>query len=220
MPEFSTVEISPIKPTQKRKEAEAIYSREELLELLEYRQAEVDRWKGVTIKLQSQLVMQRVYCGRLRRQLQAKEQKGKKKESGMLKGNGLGRVVTTAELMEAARIDDEAAREKVKEKEARVKRKEDYEREVKIWEKHEEERKRLNEERDKEWKKAKTEWENAKAAAKRQGQKVKDWTASNPMPKKSDDAYCALKGDPRPKKVVAPIDDDDAWATEIGRAHV
>lgn len=213
LPDMPTFEISPIKPKQKQKEIEQICSPAELHELLIEQQARVDYWKGRTIQLQSQMVMQRIYCARLRRQLQTKESKATRKGLGTLKGDGLGRVATTDEMIEAARVEAEALQEKAKAKENRAKRKLQYEQEMEKWQRDEEERKRMNEERNREWKKAVADWEKAKDIAKKGGARIGDWTKSNPKPKKSDDAYCALKASPKPKiKPINAEDDEEEWS--------
>ncbi|KAJ2920001.1 hypothetical protein MD484_g405, partial [Candolleomyces efflorescens] len=212
LPDLPTFEISPVKSKRKQDGAEH-HSRRELQELLDEKQAEVDFWKGTAIQLQSQMVLQRVYCARLRRQLQAKELKASRKGLGVLKGDGLGRIATTDEMIEAARIESEALQEKARAKERRARWKVQYEQELEQWQKDEEERKKMNENRTIQWKRAVADWEEAKGVAKKNGARIGEWAKSNPKPKKSDEAYCPLKAGPRPKmKVVNQAEDEEDWS--------
>lgn len=171
-----------------------------LQEALIAKQSQVDFLKGRVMQLQSIMVLQRMYCGRVRRQLGAKELKGKKgKKGGKLHADGLPRLLTDDQFFQLVKEHDEdAAREKA-EKAERQKAREDRDLAVEIWKKGEEERKQRNEEKSDAWKAAVAEWELEKAEAKAAGEKVKDWTLENPKPKKNDAEFKAEPAVPRPK---------------------
>jgi len=184
-----------------------------LLEALSAKQAEVDFAKGWILQLQATMVLQRLYCGRVRRQLAAKEIKEgvrAKKKGGKLLGDGLPHLLTDDEFFEKVKAHWEAAEAAEVEREARKQQRQDQATEVENWKKQEEERKKRNQGLEVKWKGAVEEWERRKAEAKASGRKIKDWSLENPRPKKNDPEFKQEGAIPKPvlKKRVAAVADE------------
>jgi len=236
-PNLPTMEISPVK--QHRKQGETSIS--ELLtipvksplekclqEALVLKNAEANFFRGRTIQLQSAMVLQRVYCGRVRRQLNAKERKmeknSKRGRREKIDGNGLGRLLTEDELFNVVVEHEVAMEAEEREKEARKQKKNQFDIDLSEWAKNEEARKKRNEERAGKWKAAVQEWGAAKAAAKAAKAKIKDWERDHPKPKKKDADFAPEPAVARPKlrkgNEVDAADEDgeefneDEWTEE------
>ena len=227
LPEMSTAEISPVKkhaPTPKAKDLDLLTVKvktqleRQLQDELVVKEARIKYLKGYVLQLQSQMILQRVYCARVRRQLKAKEKKVEKKEKkgGRLMGDGDGKLLTGSAFFglvdeyEAARDNEVAA------KEARKQRRLDYETELEEWNNQEEARIRRNEDGVIRWEAAVDDWKARKQAAKSARKKVKEWEKENPKPKKTDPEFYE-KATPRPKmkKTIEEEDDNEGdWTDE------
>lgn len=99
--------------------------------------------KGQILQVQAALVLQHLYCGRVHRQLNAKEVKAVKKgkKGGRIHGEGLPRLLTSDEFYKLVEDHELAEEEAQQAKEARKVLQEQYDMEVLQWEKDEEERK-------------------------------------------------------------------------------
>jgi hypothetical protein len=210
LPELPTMEISPAKPHQNQDlhtmKMKTVIERR-LEEALVKKHAEADILRAQVIHLQSAMVLQRLYCGRVRRQLGAKETKANKKakKGGKLLSDGLPHLLTDDDFYERVVAHFEAQEAQDAEKEGWKQKKEDLTAEVEKWEKLEAEQKVRNKELDVRWKAAVEEWETEKKEAKGRGEKIKNWTQDNPKPKKNDPEFRQEKAIPKPKlqKIVA-----------------
>jgi hypothetical protein len=161
LPDLPTMEMSPIKRSRKRgnlniqvgtsDESELLTIpvtsslEKRLQEALVLKNAEANFFRGRVIQLQSAMVLQRVYCGRVRRQLNGKERKAernsKKGRREKIDGEGLGRLLTDDEIFNAV-VEHEAAMEaEDREKEARTQKKVQFDIELAEWTTNEELRK-------------------------------------------------------------------------------
>ena len=206
LPNFPTMELSPVKLVAKAEgvdlsKAVPKTKLEKLLhEALVAKSAEADFFRGCTIQLQASMVLQRLYCTRVRRQLQAKEVKmNAKKAKGRLHGDGLPRVLTDDEFFERVVAHFKALEEEEVEREAKKQNKEDLNAEIDEWKRNEEQRKKTNLELQANWETADRAWKVEKDRIKLAGGKIKDWTNENPKPKKSDPQFKQEKAVLKPK---------------------
>ncbi|KIL56474.1 hypothetical protein M378DRAFT_1034675 [Amanita muscaria Koide BX008] len=216
-PDLQTMELSPIKRqmttnnhlltmgTAKERETQ-------LREALLAKQAQIDFLKGQVLQQQATMVLQRLYCARVRRQLAAKERKVDKngKKGGKLLGDGLPHLLTDDEFYERIKAHWEAVEVAELEQAARKQKKLDLAAELESWKKDEAERKKRNKDLDALWKTAIADWETRKAGVKASSGKIKDWMQENPRPKKSDPEFKQEKAIPKPKlrKSVAMIEQE------------
>ncbi|KAF8162394.1 hypothetical protein BJ912DRAFT_864753, partial [Pholiota molesta] len=214
-PDFPTVEISPVKSrsrsnskvlgdllTANPKTTLEFRLQGALVEKLARNKA----LKGQILQVQAALVLnlQRLYCGRVRRQLNAKEVKAKKgKKGGRINGEGLPRLLTSDEFYKLVEDHELAEEEAQRAKEARKVLQDQHDIEVLQWEEDEEKRKKQNDEAQKVFESDLEDWERRRKEAKVLRVKLKDWDKENLKPKKAD---YLTKARPRPKlKKLAEI---------------
>ncbi|KDR85854.1 hypothetical protein GALMADRAFT_218923 [Galerina marginata CBS 339.88] len=199
-----------------------------LQEALVAKTAEANFFRGRVIQLQSAMVLQRVYCGRIRRQLYAKERKaernGKKGRKDKIEGDGLGRLLTDDAFFEVVVAHEAAIEAEQREKEARINNKARHEAEVAEWAENVKQRKVRNKERENQFETALQQWNAAKAVAKAARIKIKDWEVDHPKPKKRDPEYAPEPAIPKPKlKDIVDAeaendrgsdDDPDSWTDD------
>ncbi|TFK18950.1 hypothetical protein FA15DRAFT_602352, partial [Coprinopsis marcescibilis] len=141
---------------------------------------------------QSALVLQCLYCRRVRVQLQTKEGKSVKKTTKKLRRSNLGQVLTDdaffREVQEQQEADLAAARVKELKKSAQERLAEA----IRVWEVEEKARVQGNEARRAALDTAKAKWKGEKDEAKAEGMKVKDWKLTHPEPKLADPDYRAI----------------------------
>ena len=210
VPDMPTVMISPVKkkavvqqrardeePTQRELEAEerALLA-EEKAELAE---AKAMALKSQLLKAQSTVVFQRVWCRRVRQQLGEKEKKGRQNGDGGKLDDNAPFLLTSNEQIAYAKAKQDATAAAAREKEERRNRRKKYAAELEEWQKAEEERKKVNGSLDLKWKKAVEDWKRDKLEAKLSGMKIKDWTITHPLPKKSDAQFKPKPQIPKPK---------------------
>jgi DNA-binding FrmR family transcriptional regulator len=145
--------------------------------------------------------LQWIYCGRVRRQLAAREKKADKKgkKGGRLTGEGIPRMLTDDDFYKRVCTQLAAMEEAEKEKENRRQKKQDLAAELEEWAKEVEGRKIHNEGLQEKWEKAIRDWEALKAEAKGAGAKLKDWMKDHPKPKRRDPEFVPEKVIPKPK---------------------
>jgi len=223
---MTAAEISPIKQRTRpdKKDLLTIEVKTRLekqpQEELVVKDAKITYLKGYVLQLQSQMVLQQVYCARVRRQLKAKEKKLEKKgkRSGRITG-GKGRLLTGSAVFnlvdeyETARDAEEAEREARKQKNL------DFAVELAEWTKKEEKRVKRNEVGLVRWQAALDNWNERKKEAKAARRKVKEWEKENPKPKKTDPEY-HKKAVPKPKKKKKNSEENDEeresdWTDEL-----
>ncbi|KDR81060.1 hypothetical protein GALMADRAFT_207931 [Galerina marginata CBS 339.88] len=191
-----TAEISPVKQRGNKKENTDLHTIEvktwlerRFQEELVVKDAEIKHLKGYILQLQSQMVLQRVYCAQVRRQLKAKEKKAEKKgkQGGRILGDGQGRLLTGSVVFKLVDEHEAAKDAEAAEKEARQQRKLDYDAEVAEWAEQEERRVKRNQEGSVRWAAAVEAWKERKKQAKAEG--IKDWEKENRIPKKTDPEF-------------------------------
>lgn len=182
---------------------------EELQDTLEqYVKREIVFFSALTA-MQASLILQNLYCERLRGQLNAKEKKGNtKKASGKLVGDGLPRCLTDPQFMErvAAFVQRQLAEEA--EKERMRTEKDTYAIAIQEWNQTEDARKSSRVLRTAEWKVKVKEWEAERDDAKREHRRTR-WT--KPVLGKFPKAAVKPKA---PKRVqvdqdAAPVEQDE-----------
>ena len=178
------------------------------------KQAQVNLLKGQVLQLQATMVLQCLYCARVRQQLSAKEvkddQKGKK--AGRLLGDGLPHLLTDDEFYERIKAHWESVEVVELWRAMQKQRQIDLVAEVENWKKNEAERKERNMDLEAIWKSAVANWETRKAEVKVSGGRLKDWTQVNPRPKKTDPEFKQEKAVPKPKltkELAAPAEESD-----------
>ena len=125
---------------------------------------EIDQY-GKLIDLQASMVLQSVYCERLRSQLFAKEMAKQKKSSGKLLGDGLPRCLTEDEFF--CRVQEFVRRQVQEEVERaqRRKEKEDYATALMDWKRLETERKEREKERTRQYAEEMRKWKEEQSLA-------------------------------------------------------
>ncbi|KAH6884021.1 hypothetical protein BKA70DRAFT_1340942 [Coprinopsis sp. MPI-PUGE-AT-0042] len=204
--------LATISPQRKQTKLER-----ELQEALKEARARSDYWKTRTTHLQSTLVLQQIYCRRLRLQLKAKESKAEKSSNRMLKNPNLGRVITEEVYYNEVKTQKEAEEAATKAKARRKTAEAQCVEALAVWKVEEAKRVKLNEERKREWEQAKGQWKADKEKAKKQGVKVKDWVLTHLEPKRSDSRYSAISKTPKPtlQQFLDEGEDGDAeWEDE------
>ncbi|KAJ3526256.1 hypothetical protein NMY22_g10234 [Coprinellus aureogranulatus] len=204
-PDLPAIPISPVKKGKGQDSVEDLLVQESdnplvkgLQRALEEERAKSAFYKRQTINLQSAMVLQRVYCRKLRLQLKVKEEKSKKRSNRKLKKAGLGRVITDDDFFKEVTEQREAEKAEERLKELRKSAQERHAEAVEAWEAEESKRVEKNDQRKEEWERAKVLWEEQKEEAKAAGTKVKDWVATHPKPKRADPAYCIIPRPPKP----------------------
>ena len=224
-PTLPTIEISPIKvrANAKSKRQEAVKldlltapmetaMEKALQKALIAKNSEALYYKNHAAALQSTMVLQRIYCLRVRRQLNTKEIKDKKKgKKGKILGDGLPRLLTGDAFLEVLDEYEAAEEEAARRKAARDALKAEYEAELEEWEKNEKGRKNRNDALLQKFTRELAEWEGARKKAKEAWVKLKDWDQSHPKPKKKD---FVEKAAPKPK--LKKIDDLPGNEGEVG----
>ena len=201
-PDISTIEIFPVKQriTNKQSKAEPVVNvnlltvevktalEKALQNALKAKDSEAQYYKSHAAKLQSMMVLQRLYCQRVRRQLNTKEVKDSKKgkKGGRILGDGLPKLLTSDEFIALVDKHEVAMEKAERAKQARKALRAQYEVELAEWELNEEGRKERNVALLQEFETMLTNWENARKAAKGARAKLKDWDQQNPKPKKKD----------------------------------
>ena len=183
--------------------------------------AQAQYWKTRTVHLQSTLVLQQVYCKRVRLQLKAKEAKGGKRSNQKLKNPHLGRVITDDEFYDEVRkqreADEEAARKKAQKRSAA----ERYAEAVAVWKDEDAKRVEENEKRKVALEVAKVGWKDGKDKAKAAKIKVKDWKIMNPEPKRTDPAFSIIPKPPKPTldQFLDDEEDEGNWEDDEGSVN-
>jgi len=183
---------------------------------LNAKDSEARFYKSQVTKLQSMMVLQRLYCQRVRRQLNAKEKKDEKKEKkgGRINGDGLPRLLTSDEFLEVLEVHEAAAEKAERSRLARLDLRAEYEAELEEWEIVERGRKERNIAGLQRFKDASAAWDNERKAAKAKGTKLKDWDKIYPKHKQKD---FVEKGIPKPKlRKVVTDDGDDGDDVDVG----
>lgn len=181
---------------------------QKLQNALEERDAVAKHWKTKSIHLQAMLVLQRVYCRRVRVQLKSREGKSKKRSGRKLKNLGLGWVITANEYYEEVMGQQREQRAKRCTKRAKISAHEQLVEALKMWEAKEQERLIANDERKEELEEAKTLWKAEKEEAKAVGEKVKDWIITHPEPKRADPNFLPIPKAPKPT-LAQFLDEED-----------
>ncbi|KAF8067611.1 hypothetical protein FPV67DRAFT_1415819 [Lyophyllum atratum] len=217
LPEMPTAEISPIKSRTRSEKNSNLLTvgvktglEKQFQEALVVKDAEINFLKGYIMQLQSQMVLQRVYCGRVCRQLMAKEDKAAKKgkKGGRIAGDGAPRLLTGSAFFKLV-ADHEAAKEaEAVEKDSRKQKKLEYTAQVAEWTRREGERGKRNEEGVVRWQAAVEDWNTRRQEAKAARLKVKEWEKENPKPKKTAPESFE-KATPKPKMKKANDSDED-----------
>ncbi len=133
---------------------------EELQDLLEELVKREAIYSSVLTGMQASLILQNLYCERLRGQLHAKEKKGNtKKATGKLVGDGLPRCLTDNEFMERVEAFVQRQLAEETEKERMRTERDVYATAIQQWNKSEEARKATRVTRMAEWKVEVKEWE-------------------------------------------------------------
>ncbi|KAF8963853.1 hypothetical protein BDZ97DRAFT_1624074, partial [Flammula alnicola] len=116
-------------------------------EELAVKDAKIKYLKGYVMQLQSQMILQQVYCARVRRQLRAKENKLARngKRGGKVMGDGEGRLLTGSVVFDLVDKHEAARDAEAAERESRKQRKLDYTAEMAEWTRKEEKRLKRNE---------------------------------------------------------------------------
>jgi len=225
LPEMTAVEISPVKQRTQPHKKDLLTSEvktqleKHLQEELVVKDAKITYLKGYILQLQSQMVLQRVYCARVRRQLKAKEKKLEKKgkRSGRITGEK-GQLLTGSAVFNLVDEYETARDVEAAEREARKQKNLDFAAELAEWTKEEEKRVKRNEEGIVRWQAALDDWNNRKKKAKAARRKVKEWEKKNPKPKKTDPEYHE-KAVPKPKKKKNNEENDKEqesnWTDEV-----
>lgn len=177
---------------------------------------EVAILRSKVLQLQSAMILQRVYCARVRRQLNAKETKANKgKRGGRILADGESKLLTGSAVF--GLIEDyEVEQERVGQLQvARRKAKADHLQALQEWTKIDEERKKRNEMADLVWKKDLEEWtEKRKQVKEARQEKLKDWELTHPKPKQKD---YHIQGVPKPKmKKTDELDLDNSEDDDLG----
>lgn len=183
---------------------------QELQQALEEERARSRYWKTRTIHLQSTLVLQQVYCRRVRSQLKAKESKGGKKTNRKLRNPGLGRVITDDVFFNELKEQKEADEREERKKEQRKTADERCAEAVVAWNIAEAKRLEENEKRKEDWEQAKVDWRKEKEARAR-GIKVKDWIVTHPEPKRTDPRYRNIPKAPKPTPQQFRDEEEGEW---------
>ncbi|KAF8230734.1 hypothetical protein L208DRAFT_1378406 [Tricholoma matsutake] len=153
------------------------------------------------------MVLQRVYCGHIRRQLGAKETKDSKNGGkGKKLDENLPPLLTGSAFFNRVKQQEAVAEAAEQEHKARKQKKLDLVAKVENWKTLEAERKMQNQDLEVKWKAAVEEWETRKAEVKASGRKIKDWTQANPRPKKNDPKFKQEKALPKPKMMKPGVD--------------
>jgi len=190
-------------------------------EALNAKDSEARFYKGQVAKLQSMMVLQRLYCQRVRRQLNAKEKKDERKgkKGGRINGDGLPRLLTSDEFIEVVELHVAAAEQAERSRQARLNLRAEYEAELEEWEITERGRKERNIAGLQRFKDASSAWDVERKVAKANGMKLKDWDKIHPKYKQKD---FIEKSNPKPKlrKVVTEDEEEggdedaDSWSDE------
>ncbi|CAA7270386.1 unnamed protein product [Cyclocybe aegerita] len=128
--------------------------------------AAADYYKEQAIRMQSMLVLQRLYCNKLRRQLQVKEGKAERKK----KGRG------------AVKEHEDAKAKEARDKEERAAQQLEYEERMAAWQAHEDGREARNVALYRQFQEDANKWTAARVAAKEAGRKLKVWDKAHPKP--------------------------------------
>ncbi|KAJ3518540.1 hypothetical protein NMY22_g13623 [Coprinellus aureogranulatus] len=217
-PDMPLETISPQKNTERQVYIQGLLGRkattkfERLLKAaLEEECARSQHWKTRTVYLQSTLVLQQLFCRRLRCQLKAKETKAGKRSNRKLKNPGLGRVITDDEFFNELKEQREAEEREAQRKVQRKSAEERYAEAVAAWKKGETDRAEENERRREECDLAKAQWKEEKEKAKKAGTKVKDWLVTHPQPKRSDPPYSIIPRPPKPTLQQFLDEEEEDW---------
>ncbi|TFK25790.1 hypothetical protein FA15DRAFT_551038, partial [Coprinopsis marcescibilis] len=213
IPEMPTIAISPVKKLQAV--ADRRYTKAEVDVMLTEKQALINYWKGTALRQQAMLVLLTLYSRRVCQQLNAKEEKEKKKTNLKITNDGHGRLMTMPEIIERTAAVEKAQEDTAKEKADRRAVKMDHGRKLEEWKLKVEERDAENEARRQKWVEAVESWNREKAAAKAAGQKVKDWEVQNPKPKCKQAEFCALPRIPRPKVTTVSHNDEEGEFIDV-----
>ncbi|TFK17918.1 hypothetical protein FA15DRAFT_604226 [Coprinopsis marcescibilis] len=208
-PVIPTIEFSPMKPSGSKPAQKRQFTREEVDELLMEKEAKANFWKGTAMQQQAVLVMQGLYTGRVRKQLQAKEVKQGKKTNLKVTRDGLGRVLTMPELMEETAAIEQAQEQATREKDERRQARADHAARLEDWKAKMDERDVKNEKHKQSWVDAVNKWTEARSNAKAAGHKLKDWDAKNPKPKRKAPEFCDLPKIPKPKAASTQVEDNE-----------
>ncbi|TFK22508.1 hypothetical protein FA15DRAFT_695692 [Coprinopsis marcescibilis] len=208
-PTLPTVEISPVKQRMDHQLSKNTYTRAEVEEMLTVKQAEANYWKGTATQQQAVLVLQGVHNGKLCQQLQAKEEKGKKKANTRLLADGMPQVLTQPELIRHVTEMEQARGKLAVQKSNRAQAKKELAEQMAEWRVHEKDREKENERRKAAFEQALEEWKLERAAAKKRGEKVKQWDIDNSQPKRRSDEYRDIPKLPKPKLLLPEVEEAD-----------
>ncbi|TFK21066.1 hypothetical protein FA15DRAFT_598534 [Coprinopsis marcescibilis] len=215
-PSIPIVKLSPIKHTSNSsKSMKKTYTKEEVNQLLLMKQVEVDYLKGTVMQQQAVLVMQQVYPGRVRQQLNAKEDCRKQKPSQKLTRDGLGKVLTMPELMEETAAHEKVLEDAVWEKEARWLAQGDQAERIAEWKVQMKECNAKNEKWKERLKEAVQKWEEDHAAAKKAKQMLKEWEKTHPKPLQKWPKFSKLPVIPKPKLPTQRPDNEDGEFIDV-----
>jgi hypothetical protein len=166
------------------------------------------------LELQAGMVLQRIYCAQLHRQLNTKETKETKGKKGGRRflNDGLARLLTSDDLYAAIKAHEEELEEEECAQAAKRDAKALYVQELAKWTKDEEEQKKRNEEGMLRWQVEVAEWTAERQRVKARKEKLKQLETTNPKPKK---ANFQEKSAPHPKmQKFSSTKDGDATSNE------
>ncbi|CAA7264028.1 unnamed protein product [Cyclocybe aegerita] len=177
-------------------------------EALIVKAAAADYYKEQAIRMQSMLVLQRLYCNKLRRQLQAKEGKAerKKKGRGGILRDGLPRLMTHSAVIRAVKEHEDAKAKEARDKEERAAQQLEYEERMAAWQAHEDGREARNAALYRQFQEDANKWTAARVAAKEAGRKLKVWDKAHPKPLRSN--YKETRVKPPTKKARKDPEED------------
>ncbi|KAF5334791.1 hypothetical protein D9611_012962 [Ephemerocybe angulata] len=178
-----------------------------LLAALREATADNEALRRRVVESQAANILNEAYCNKLRFQLAAKEEKGKKKGKGKLMGDGLPRMLTGDEFYEKVVQFTEWQKEEEARKAAQIDNKALWQQAVKKWEEDEVVRKAENEAIKKRNKEKQTKWQNDKKAATKAKQ-----TFSTPKP--TPEKITRQPPKPKLKDFRPPVEDADDAASD------
>ncbi|CAA7257504.1 unnamed protein product [Cyclocybe aegerita] len=219
-PDLPNVLISPMKrritkPSMSRQDVTYLTTKttstpdeDAMQEALIAKAAAADYYKEQAIRMQSMLVLQRLYCNKLCRQLQAKEGKAerKKKGRGGILQDGLPRLMTHSAVIRAVKEHEDAKVKEARDKEERAAQQLEYEERMAAWQAHEDGREARNAALYRQFQEDANKWTAARVAAKEAGRKLKVWDKAHPKPLRSN--YKETRVKPPTKKARKDPEED------------
>ena len=207
-PDLPDVDISPVKQKRGAKpkcdnvtdSGIKLPQELELEERAEVAEAKLMHVNGQLLQAQAAVILQRLYCAKVRQQLDIKEKKKDKQDDGGRLEGDLPPLLTSDEQIAQVKRKQDAVKAACKKKAVLIKCTKWLAKAIKQWERADAEHRIRNEGLEAQWKKGVEDWKEERSAAKARGLKLKDWEQTHPCLKKSDPEFKPEPATSKPKR--------------------